>query len=181
MVFFCWKNTLSAAKHPVHPTRTRRGASTLWLPGYKMFFMLNSAEHEICPANKSQITNHCKFFLAKCSWEWNFLCKQIWKCQLAQLSWAWKKFYNLGPWSACLLGTHWISKGPWFIQVLFVCVEVLQASQHIWVILSVVSLPNYTISWAGLVLWADKQQLCTFFCQKLTTALLQSVEGREWL
>ena len=26
------------------------------------FFMLNSAEHEICPANKSQITN---FFLAK--------------------------------------------------------------------------------------------------------------------
>ena len=23
-------------------------------------FMLNSAEHEICPANKSQITNSCK-------------------------------------------------------------------------------------------------------------------------
>ena len=33
--------------------------------GYKTFFMLNSAEHEICPANKSQITNNCKFFLAK--------------------------------------------------------------------------------------------------------------------
>ena len=25
--------------------------------------MLNSAEHEICPANKSQITNNSKFFL----------------------------------------------------------------------------------------------------------------------
>ena len=33
--------------------------------GYKTFFMLNSAEHEICPANKSQITDNCKFFLAK--------------------------------------------------------------------------------------------------------------------
>ena len=29
------------------------------------FFMLNSTEHEICPANKSQITNDFKFFLAK--------------------------------------------------------------------------------------------------------------------
>ena len=27
------------------------------------FFMLNSAEHEIRPAYKSQITNNCKFFL----------------------------------------------------------------------------------------------------------------------
>ena len=34
--------------------------------------MLNSAEHEICPANKSQITNNCKFFLAKYSWAWKF-------------------------------------------------------------------------------------------------------------
>ena len=25
--------------------------------------MLNSAEHEICPANKNQITNNCKLFL----------------------------------------------------------------------------------------------------------------------
>ena len=33
--------------------------------GYKTFFMLNSAEHEICPANISQITDNCKFFLAK--------------------------------------------------------------------------------------------------------------------
>ena len=32
---------------------------------YITFFMLNSAEHEICPASKSQITNNSKFFLAK--------------------------------------------------------------------------------------------------------------------
>ena len=29
------------------------------------FFVLNPAELEICPASKSQITNNCKFFLAK--------------------------------------------------------------------------------------------------------------------
>ena len=34
-------------------------------PGYKTFFMLNSAEHEIFSANNSQITNNCNFFLAK--------------------------------------------------------------------------------------------------------------------
>ena len=47
--------------------------------GYKTFFMLNSSEHEICPANKSEncpankshITNNCIF---KISWAWNFLC-----------------------------------------------------------------------------------------------------------
>ena len=33
--------------------------------GYKTFFMLYSAEHEICTADKSQITNNCKVFLAK--------------------------------------------------------------------------------------------------------------------
>ena len=33
--------------------------------GYKTFFMLNTAEHEICPANKSQITINCKLPLAK--------------------------------------------------------------------------------------------------------------------
>ena len=36
-----------------------------WPRGYKTSFMLNSAEHEICPANKSQITDNAKFFLAK--------------------------------------------------------------------------------------------------------------------
>ena len=30
-------------------------------PGY-FFFMLNSAEHEICPADKSRITNKCFLF-----------------------------------------------------------------------------------------------------------------------
>ena len=40
----------------------------------KLFFILNSAEHKICPATKSQITNNCKIFLAKHSWPWNFLC-----------------------------------------------------------------------------------------------------------
>ena len=47
---------------------------TVWPQGYKTFFMLNSAEHEIFHANKSQITNNCKFFLAKHSWAWKFLC-----------------------------------------------------------------------------------------------------------
>ena len=31
--------------------------------GYKTFFVLNSAEHEIYPANKSQITSNCNSFL----------------------------------------------------------------------------------------------------------------------
>ena len=34
--------------------------------------MVNSAEHEICPANKSQNTNNCKFFLAKQTEHENF-------------------------------------------------------------------------------------------------------------
>ena len=45
-----------------------------WARGYKTFFMLNSAEHETCPANNSQITSICKFFLAKHSWGWKFFC-----------------------------------------------------------------------------------------------------------
>ena len=35
--------------------------------GYKTFFMLNSAEHEICPNNKSQITNNCTLLSMKIS------------------------------------------------------------------------------------------------------------------
>ena len=50
-----------------------RSAQTLIRPrGYKTFFMLSSAEHEIFPANKSQTTNNCKFFLAKHSEHENF-------------------------------------------------------------------------------------------------------------
>ena len=41
-----------------------RGHSlSIWPRGYKTIFMLNSAEHEICPANKDQITDNCNFFL----------------------------------------------------------------------------------------------------------------------
>ena len=49
-------------------------AACSWPQGYKTFFMLNSTEQEIFSANKSQITNNCKFFLDKHSWAWNFLC-----------------------------------------------------------------------------------------------------------
>ena len=35
-------------------------------------------------------------------------------------------------------------------------------------------------SWAGLVLLVVNQYFCTFFSQKLTTALLESAERREW-
>ena len=38
-----------------------------WPQGYKTFFMLILAEYEICPLNKSQISNNSKFFLAKYS------------------------------------------------------------------------------------------------------------------
>ena len=31
--------------------------------GYKTFFMLNSADHENCPANKSKSTRNFHFFL----------------------------------------------------------------------------------------------------------------------
>ena len=48
----------------------------------KTFYVLNSVEHKICPANESQITNNCNFFLAKQSWTWKCLCWLTWKCQL---------------------------------------------------------------------------------------------------
>ena len=35
--------------------------------------MLFSAGQEICPGNKPQITDKCKFVLAKQSWAWNSL------------------------------------------------------------------------------------------------------------
>ena len=38
------------------------------------FVFRPQAEHEFCPTNKSQITNNIKFFLAKHSWAWKFLC-----------------------------------------------------------------------------------------------------------
>ena len=36
-------------------------------PEVTKLFMLNTAEHETFPADKSQITNNCKFFLSKFS------------------------------------------------------------------------------------------------------------------
>ena len=42
-----------------------KSTKCIWPRGYKTFFMLNSAEHEIFHAHKSQITNNAKFFLAK--------------------------------------------------------------------------------------------------------------------
>ena len=62
---------------------------------------------------------------------------------------------------------------------IFVGVEVLRPNQPMRVVLSTVILPNHTFSWTGLVLLDVNQYLCTFFCQKHTTALLESAEGRE--
>ena len=42
--------------------------------GYKTFFMLNSAENEICSTYKKLNTNNLNFFPAKQSWAWNFSC-----------------------------------------------------------------------------------------------------------
>ena len=42
--------------------------------GFKTFFMPDSSEHDICQANKSQITYNSKFFLAKHNWIWKCLC-----------------------------------------------------------------------------------------------------------
>ena len=36
-------------------------------PEVTKLFMLNTAEHEMFPADESQITNNCKFFLSKFS------------------------------------------------------------------------------------------------------------------
>ena len=61
----------------------------------------------------------------------------------------------------------------------FVCVEVLQPSQPNGVMLSAVSLPNHTFTGQAL---SSKQltSIVHILSQKLTTALLESVEGREW-
>ena len=43
--------------------------------GYKTFFMLNSAENEICSTYKKLNTNNFNFFPAKQSWAWIFSCQ----------------------------------------------------------------------------------------------------------
>ena len=40
--------------------------------GYKTFFVFNSVEHEICPANNVQITYNCNFFLLNIAEHENF-------------------------------------------------------------------------------------------------------------
>ena len=42
--------------------------------GYKTFFVLNSAENEICSAYEKINTNNLNFFPAKQSLAWNFSC-----------------------------------------------------------------------------------------------------------
>ena len=60
----------------------------------------------------------------------------------------------------------------------FVCVEVLRPSQPNAVMSSVVSLPNHTFTGqAKSSKWLTS--IVQFFRQKLTTALLESMEGRE--
>ena len=56
--------------HENSPNNIYRGI--LRPQGCKTFFMLNSAEHEICLANKSQIANSCKFVLAQLAEYENF-------------------------------------------------------------------------------------------------------------
>ena len=56
----------------------------LWFPvvyfpntkprGYNTYFMLNSAEHEICPPNKSQIINSSKFFIVSRKYDQDLRC-----------------------------------------------------------------------------------------------------------
>ena len=41
------------------PGPNRNQQFLAWPRGYKTFFMLNSAEYEICPANKYQIAYNC--------------------------------------------------------------------------------------------------------------------------
>ena len=64
--------TVRALKPTELPSHTVDLRHQIWPQGYKTFFMLNSAEHEICPANKSQITNNWKFCFAKHNWAWKF-------------------------------------------------------------------------------------------------------------
>ena len=57
-------------------------------------FLLNIPEHENFSANKYENAN--------CCWHFHIYYQRKFH---AQLSWAWKKFYNLGGWSEPLLST----------------------------------------------------------------------------
>ena len=60
----------------------------------------------------------------------------------------------------------------------FVCVEVLRPSQPCQVMSSAVNLPNHMLTGQAL---SSKQltSIVHIFCQKLTTAILESGEGKE--
>ena len=62
----------------------------------------------------------------------------------------------------------WVSRLQWVN-----CVEVLWPIQPIRVMSGMVSLPNPTFFWVGLVPYTVNQYVYTFFCQKQTTALLE--------
>ena len=74
-----------------------------WLRGYKTFFVLNSSEHKIYYAR----CWHFNIYQHDNENIWEFESKKLFIFQLVsfyeqlkfrtQLSWAWKKFYNLGP------------------------------------------------------------------------------------
>ena len=82
-----------------------------WPRGYKTLFMLNSAEHEICLANKSQILTIANYFLlntakhenfsatkyenANNSWHFHIISRESFMLSLVEHE---KKFYNLGAW-----------------------------------------------------------------------------------
>ena len=63
--FFAWHGPYEKYRYSIYPEYSDT------LPrGYKTFFMLNSAEHEIFHANLKLVTTA----FAKHSWAWKFLC-----------------------------------------------------------------------------------------------------------
>ena len=62
---------LNYAEHEMFIVNKYENAMKISIVGIFIFISRkkknNSAEHETCPANKSQITNNCEFFLAKLS------------------------------------------------------------------------------------------------------------------
>ena len=63
---FCLPSETKNVEKVVSPVTMAETLPSVCGPrGYKTFFVLNSAEQEISPANKSQITNNRKYFLAK--------------------------------------------------------------------------------------------------------------------
>ena len=77
--------------------------------------MLILVEHEILNAHKYKNIKKFSFFQTQICREYYFSC---WHFNIyeqekfhAQLSWAWKKFYNLGPWSCLSLKENEYTSG----------------------------------------------------------------------